>query len=430
MEQLIEINNVRKRSLSYICSLIVLYLLGVCSIFSPIRGLASFNAIWASLFCAWFFFTMLDTPTFFLFPTRFRLLMLIYIIYTISVAYITGNGAIGNRFFELAQIPLFYMAYEKNKSIKRSDDSFWLIALLIPFVFYTGVVTFFALLRDPWISRSIATKELGTEVYLMLGVGSYEYVYFLVIVVGVLLFTIYNSNAPLKNKNNFAVIAVLVAFATIITMANFSTAFILLLTCVFMRIFTPRLRTKYWLLYIIGGAISLYLLSNVFSLLLDSLTSLLGNSLNSSRISEIKELFLKNQTGDSLDSRNDKWLLSVNAFLQNPFFGILTKPLTYADGFFKGFGQHSQILDTFALYGAGIGTLQIYIYTKPFISRLKSIKGYVPGFTLLIMILFLTMVTFDNATPSIGFAAFFIFPIAYDWLQKRELAVKTNLKTL
>ncbi len=430
MEQLIGIKNVQKRSFSYVCSLVVLYLLALCSVFSPIRGLASFNAIWASLLSAWFLFTLIDTPIFILYPTRFRLLMFVYIIYTISVAYITGNGAIGNRYFELAQIPLFYMAYEKNKSIKRSNDSFWLIALLTPFVFYTGVVTFFALLRDPWISRSIATKEIGTEVYLRLGVGSYEYIYFLVIVFGILLFVLYNSNAPLKNKNNFAVIAVLVAFAIIITMANFSTAFILLITCVFMRIFAPRLKTKYWLLYIIGGIVSLYLLSNVFSLLLDSLTSLLGNSLNSSRISEIKELFLKNQTGDSLDSRNDKWLLSVNAFLDNPFFGILTKPLSYADGFFQGFGQHSQILDTFALYGAGVGTLQIYMFIKPFISRLKSTKGYIPGFTLLIMILFFTMVTFDNITPSIGFAAFFIFPTVYDWMQKRELASKTRLKML
>jgi hypothetical protein len=418
MEILSEIKNTRKRSLNYTLSLIILYLIALCSIFSPVRGLSSFNIIWASLFVAWFFFTLFDTPAFILVPNRLRLWMLIYIIYTVSIAYITGNSAVGNRFFELSQIPLFYIAYEKNKLTNGNVDNLWIIAFTIPFVFYTWIITFFALLKDPWISRTIATREAGTEVYLKLGIGSYEYIFFLVIVFGILLFIVYNSSKPLNNRNKLIGSFVLIAFAVIITMANFSTALFLLLICVFMRILAPRLKARYWLLYIVVGAIIIYLLSNIFILLLDDLTQLLGSSLNSSRVSEVKGLLLKNQTGDSLDSRDEKWLLSINAFLDNPVFGILTKPIGFTDGYLNGFGQHSQILDTFALYGAGIGILQLYIYFRPFISRLKSAKGYISGFSLLLMIVFFAMVTFDNATPSIGFAAFFIFPTAYDWLHE------------
>jgi uncharacterized membrane protein YkgB len=83
-------------------------------------------------------------------------------------------------------------------------------------------------------------------------------------------------------------------------------------------------------------------------------------------------------------------------------------------------------LDTFALYGAGIGVLQLYIYLQPFISRLRVARGYISGFPLLMMVIFLVMVTFDNATPSIGFAAFFIFPTAFDWLHGRKIITKTS----
>ena len=109
-------------------------------------------------------------------------------------------------------------------------------------------------------------------------------------------------------------------------------------------------------------------------------------------------------------------------FINNPIFGIIFYPLaTNHSGQLIAFGQHSQIIDTFALFGFPLGLLQLYIYTKPFRDRITYGYRKYNILTILIMISFLCVSVFNNVTASIGFAVFFIYPTINELINKKNI---------
>lgn len=137
---------------------------------------------------------------------------------------------------------------------------------------------------------------------------------------------------------------------------------------------------------------------------------------------EIKAILDTNEVGFSLGARFDTFEKSINVFLKNPLFGIIVNPLdTNIQGEVIGFGQHSQILDTFALFGAVIGFLQIYVYFSPLLQRIKIGRHFYNNMTLTTVIILIVVSTFNNVTPSIGLAAFFIFPTINEYLNQKNV---------
>lgn len=416
MNQLLNEQPLKKRSFFYICGLVMIFLLALSSIFSPIRALSYFNQIWAICIIGWFFFTFLENPFYFLIPSRHRFAIYLYLIYTIGVAFMVGNGSIGNRFFELSQLLLFYMAYEKNKLSGRNQDNLFIIKLIAPFVLITCYITIMAYSIDPFISRTIKSSQGEGIQYLKMGVGGYEFIYFLVILVPILIFVLFNKNRSIPKRYKFVGIVATSLFGVNIVLSNFSTAFFLLLLGIIIRLFFYRIKYSYVFIYILLLLLIMISFQPLITFILDFLADNLGDSNNVSRVLEIKDLLINGESGTSIEARNDVFLESIYLFFENPTFGIITEPINRNNyGQITGFGQHSQVFDTFALYGLLIGLLQLYIYLKPLIARLKYTRGIVSGFTLAIMIVFLIIITINNATPSVGFAVFFIFPTIYDW---------------
>jgi len=122
------------------------------------------------------------------------------------------------------------------------------------------------------------------------------------------------------------------------------------------------------------------------------------------------------------EARLNVYQESISIFINNPIFGIIFYPLAVnASGELIAFGQHSQILDTLALFGILIGLLQLYIYVKPLKDRITvGLKKY-DIFAITIMISFLIVSVFNNVTPSIGFAVLFIYPTISEIIKKQKL---------
>ena len=78
------------------------------------------------------------------------------------------------------------------------------------------------------------------------------------------------------------------------------------------------------------------------------------------------------------------------------------------------------IFDTFALYGFGIGIIQLYVYAQPFLRRFKRNDGYVSELTVAMMVVFLLFSIVDNVTPSVGFVVFFIYPEVHCLVQNNK----------
>lgn len=411
-------NKPKKRSIFQILSLIMIYFLAVSSIFSPLRALTYYNLLWAFCIVGWFALTALDNPRYVFNLTIYKFAIYFYVIYTVAFAYLTNNGPIGNRFFQLAQLPLFYMAYEKNKLSGWDKDNRILIALSTPFILITCYLTLNAYRINPMISRAVKKQyEIGVE-YMKMGIGGYHFIYFLVIAFAILLFFIFNKYRPINRKLKILGIGVLLVFAMNIILSNYSLAFLILIVIVFMRIFFSRINVKTVFFYSLPIAILLFFSNQILLLFLDNLQSLIRGSLNASHILELKYYLSSGYLGNAMYSRYEVFNYSIQSFIHNPIFGTLADPNIIVG--VAIYGNHSQIFDTFAFYGLGIGVLQLYIYLTPIKERIVNVNGSYEGLPLLIMLLMIILFTLNNATPSIGFALYFIFPTVYDWIHREN----------
>ncbi|WP_146104831.1 hypothetical protein [Tenacibaculum sp. SG-28] len=117
------------------------------------------------------------------------------------------------------------------------------------------------------------------------------------------------------------------------------------------------------------------------------------------------------QSGESISARFTAYNKSIALFGEYPIFGGIQNKLGKNNyGELNSFGQHSQIIDTFALFGFFVGIIQLFIYFKPILNRLIKERIYVNSLSLSMLISFFTISVLNNVTPSIGLAVFFIYP--------------------
>jgi hypothetical protein len=400
----------------YLSNIIICFF-SIASIFSPIRTIPYFNIITAILVFTWFVLIILDDPKFLFLPTTYNFIVYVFIFYTILFPYLFDNNVISNRFWGLAQIPIFYIAYQNNKQKQKQRINNLIIFCSIPFIIITSLITINAYTFDPFISRKIKSTELGYR-YMEIGIGGYEFVYFLVICVVILLYIVFNNRFKLKKSSRFLWFFLLILFSINIIMSNYSIALYLILISFTIRLFIKARNKKSTLYYALTSFLIIIILSQLFIIdLLNLLIYLSGNSLNASRFFELKQFISGIGISDSIEARFDRWLESLITFIHYPFLGIVQTKLKYSGGFLVGFGQHSQFLDVFALFGFVIGLLQIYIFAQPIFSRFKNFDNSYSGLSIQLFIVLFILFTINNATPSTGFAFFFIFPAVYDWEQ-------------
>ena len=369
---------------------------------------------------------LLSSPKYILLPTLHRLSIYVYILYTVLFAYLSNNADIGNRYIELSLIPIYYMAYEKNKLFGRSRDNRILIILLTPFVFITNFTTLNAYRVNPYISRAAKKQyDYGVE-HLKTGIGGYEFIYFLVFVFMILTFFIYKNNKIINKKQTTVLLIVLSVFAVTIIYSNYTLALLMLIMIIIIRLLFPRFNNIHYLFLWLVLLIVFVMFSNeIILFILKALQSVLGDTRNAAKILELKYYIETNYMDSSLFSRYSVYIYSIEAFIHHPIFGTLA---TSQENIFKNvarFGNHSQLLDTFAFYGLGIGVLQLYIYLKPIKSRIVKINGSFDSLPILLMLLLIILITLNVMTQSIGFAIYFISLTIDDWI-KEKLGVSRN----
>ena len=167
-----------------------IFSLGLFSFFPFIRAISFFNQLWSVLLMilvASIFLTSKRSRI--LKPSRLTFFIVFYIIYTIGVSFISGNLSITNRFIELSQIPMFYLAFEHNRKLGRNMNNFRIIKLLSPFIIITCILTLKEYTITPYISRMIKTGAVEGREIMASGVGGYEFIYFIVFIFSILIFT-------------------------------------------------------------------------------------------------------------------------------------------------------------------------------------------------------------------------------------------------
>jgi len=415
-----------KASFLHFTSLSLLLLLAIFSIFPPARAITNFREVWIFCVIGWYIVNLLYIPSFLFKPFFFKFSIFFFIIYTVAISYSYGHNQIGNRFFEISEVFIFYMAFLKNRYLGRNKDSISILKIITPFYIYTSIITIIAYRSNPYISRGTITDTVVENQALLKGVGDYAFIYFLVIIFAIFFNILFYRKYFLKFRQTLLLFLLCILFAVNIILSNFTIAFLLLGISIFMIIIIRKFNLPWMIIYVIL-IILIFIYSKQYIVgLLDFLTNLFGEMLNASRMTELNNFISQNEEGNSIEARFYTYNISIEAFLQNPTFGAIKNHNLYHEFGISGFGQHSQILDCFALFGFIIGTLQLYLFFKPFIIRMRTNNNILKKLTFSVLTVFILLITFNNITPSIGFAAFFIFPTLYDWMDEK---IKLNSKT-
>lgn len=246
----------------------------------------------------------------------------------------------------------YYLYYEDKKKLTIFLNISLIIILMI------GINTIINLIKNPNLSRILATANPDEYYAKVKFIGSFGFAYGLVFII----FSIIGSkifNNATKNKMIYIILVLILAITVIYE--QFMIAIILLGIAICLHIFRAYNIKRLLLSALIFSLIFALFLPSVNRILKITAENIKQDAI-SQRLYEISDLLESNNLEKTVDlkSRVERYSWSIETFLNDP--------LGIEKG--KNIGGHSEILDEYAKYGLIIASLTVAV----FISYMNFIK--------------------------------------------------------
>ena len=398
---------------------LLLIVIFIEAVFPPVTLIV--NPMVVTLLCliAWCALSFLRDPYFYLnFEKNIRILYpMLFLVISIVVPYIFDNGIIGNRYASLALLPMGYIIfnyYDKHGMLYRLKRVLCFVGL---FAGATFVRTLVALIEDPNISRSIKTEGANTETLYSQGIAGYSFVYFIAIISVVVLFI------AIKERKTKAAIPALFVYGVLVFFvlkSSYVTALLIVFLCSLVLVTVEFINRKNIGFMLVLGAVGI--LGVVYhNEIIDTFKFLIPERIADVIVVDKGESVFQSIFDEFMYDRFPVMKSSMDAYKQNPFSGlVVTDKIGISGGFLEGFGQHSHILDTFALYGTVIGIINIFVLFRPFRNNHGKFIRNNLSLSLSMMVAMIIVLLFNNATDAIGLALTIIYPLARDCYVSKE----------
>ncbi len=244
------------------------------------------------------------------------------------------------------------LSFRTKKIVKR---------YILTCISVTVITTLGVLYTNPVAVRLLTSTSTANQVITTLeksNVGSFDFIYGLVIVLPVL--TYVASQKKEKTKKIFYLVLIMFSILCIFK-SNFTTAYILLVIDILLYLFfkSDSIFGKITsvLLLIIFSIFGKDILGWYFNMLLENTTSIWSKT----KLLNIINIINGNGTLSATTDRVELILRDVYSFIDSPFIG---KGAFYSVGSSIYIGQHSQFLDELARYGLlGVIPLSYFIYS-------------------------------------------------------------------
>jgi hypothetical protein len=219
---------------------------------------------------------------------------------------------------------------------------FALILLVI-----TSITTIAVLLVDENASRALtsSSSEDGLKLfYKKLNVGSFRFVYGLVIIIPMI---IYYLRAKSNLFEKVILLLITALFVYVVLLSNFTTALILLFLdfCIIL-ITCLNLKSKvsfFYLTFIVILFIPFFL-----SFFLDFMIGMTDSIYSQGKLTGIMDVIHGEGSYDDTTSRGQLFITSLKSFLGSPIWGV---GALYSQADYQIVGQHAQFVDDLARYG-------------------------------------------------------------------------------
>ena len=359
-----------KKSGNFIIMDLLLLVYFITLIYPPISAI--FNPLIIRLACmaGWICISFLNKRSFYAKGSIHVTYVIIFYAATVIIPYMLSETTIGNRYLALGMIPMGYFIFCYYKECGRLKDLRSLFLITTIFIILTYFDTLNALIDNPYTSRSIKSSGDYSNQLAADGIGGYSFVYFMVVVSVLLLYSF------LKSRNRWLKILTLTGFIMalyFILKSNYTTALITALisvsTLIMLNYAKKGIGNNILLFFIL---IAFYGIIMNLNAIIESLSYIIPSRIAQAVVPEQNESVFQSVADEFLSARWPSMLKSINAFLNAPLLGLVgSGELEYSNGYLQGFGQHSHILDTFALLGGLFGIVNIFVVLRP----LKDNKG-------------------------------------------------------
>lgn len=400
----------------HIVSSLILLLLFIELVFPPITTLLKSSVVCFACLILWLALSALNDLKYYLHIKPFVLSSVLFFLFTVIIPYICGSAVIAHRYIDMAMIPFGYVIYDYYKEHDCKQDLIKIIGVSGVFAIITAITTYIALLDEAYISRKADGKEQTADLQAM-GIGGYSFVYLVAAAAPIFLYIF------LKTKSKRVKAATLIAFVfslVFISKSNYLTAFlavIIVSAVLLLGYILTRKKRKfvYSALLIIFTVLFITSFDTILGLAKDMLPQRIVQGLFTE--DSVAKSIWQEFTGDRLPML----LKSIEAFVKHPLFGNLGDgAIEMSGGFLLGFGQHSHILDTFALYGIIIGVWSVVILVHPFRKNGKWVKSDIYFSVAMILSAFIIYM-FNIATNSIALVYTIIFPLVRDYFDEKRI---------
>lgn len=342
-------------------------------------------------------------------PVKVIIVLFVWLL-MITLPYLAGNGVIGNRYMALSLVffgPIIFEFYRENGLIGHLKAILYIVGA---FALVTGLITFFNLLTDSFISRSIKSSGEDSIDLQRRGIGGYQFIYFVASVSLPLLYVFLTEKR--KKLKKYAFLLVYVFSLLLVVKSNYMTAFVTAFFCSLLLIFLYVARGKGT-----RGRFVMFLVLAVFFVVVLNMDKLLMQ-LEDFFPKRIAAVLYSGEDESMLQSlftefKEDRWPTiaeSLRSFADHPLLGLcFSGKITYnSKGFLVGFGQHSFIADTFALYGMLFGVVCTWIAFRAV--RLYH-KERVNVLSWAMALCIFALYILNNATESIALAVGVVYPL-------------------
>ena len=392
----------------------------IALIFVPqFKFLSAYNYLCLFVSVLWCVLAFSQNPRFFLGTSKYFSVSVLFFVLVIAVSFIADNQLLINRYSSFIIIPLFYWIYEYNAIYRSLKSNIKNLFFSLLFILYTSIQTTLVLILNPFAARSIKTSAEETGDLISDGVSGYGLIYAVVILVIVLIPMILDGKKlGLSFLGKIFILVLGGSFLYLIILSNYFTALIVTIMAILSIIILYRNRKM--LLMLIPLSLIYFMFQKDINLtVIDSISSFVQtDGLTHKRLQEIKAGLETGSKTESVDSRTGVINQSLELFSEYPILGYANKPVDRFD--LNKVGQHSYVFDTYALFGLFLGTYSLWIMWLPFHYRIKSNFGYkLKVFSWTVGFAFMILIIINNLTPTMGFAAFFVFPTVFDYINRK-----------
>lgn len=380
-------------------------------VFPPITTVYSSGQVCIICFFVWFLLSILQDKNYYRYIKPKELIAFSFYFATVFLPYLFGNAVIAHRYMALALVPLGYSiyTYHRNHSQRTMIENILKLTMVLATI--TALITTDALFTNPYISRSIKSSGEVSYSLAAMGVGGYSFIYFASIVAIILIHMFIVEKTSLKRTLYFFLALLSVV---LIAKSNYTTALFILLAevAVYWFIKLKKQSRRNGLLFLVSCfaiCVLVYVVvmnqARIVAMLPPRIAQIFSTT-DSNAITALLAEF-------SVD-RFPRLQESFETFIKYPLFGLVGhSTLRYEGGFLSGFGQHSYVFDTFALFGLILGIGAVYSCTIPFHKRERKLSDY-NELTWAVFIGSVIIYVLNNATESVGLAVGIIYPFIRD----------------